>query len=166
MPLDFLRRIRLLKIPLLFLRKLLPPRRQRLVNPLSAAEPDNRALHALHRPRQRHLRHCPALLLRELLDAVDDCHGLGARGGGARRAGGGTFNLEGAGELAFCEGTPLDDCKKEGSEFSFFGGEMGVWAYRDNGYACFVAEFVHLALLLAVQKVVPVLVILASGIVD
>ena len=38
---------------------------------------------------------------------------------------------------------------------------MGGCAYRDDGYACFVAEPVHLTLLLAVQQVVPVLLTLA-----
>jgi len=72
MTLDSPGSIRLLQVLVLLLGQLLPFHAQRLVHAIHAREADDRRADLLVDPRQRHMAHLPALLLRQLLHALDD----------------------------------------------------------------------------------------------
>lgn len=128
--------VQLLKILLLLVAQHLPPRRDRLLDPLDAAEPDDGTRHSLVDPCQRHVRNRPVVLLGQLDDPPDD--------GQVRLA-----------RLPFI----LARAPVRGAKVGGLAGEVAAAQRRpgDEADARVVAEAVHLALLLAVQQVVVVL---------
>jgi hypothetical protein len=130
MPHNLLRQVRLLKILHLLLTQRLPPDAHRLIQPIQIAKPADRNRPLLHNPRQRHLAHLPALLLRQLVRPADDLLHVGILGLLEHRVplhalltlGDGGFGR--AGEQTAVEGRPGDEPDARfgavGVHFAFF----------------------------------------------
>ena len=135
MPADLPRLIELLEIPLLLRAQNLSPHGNRLVHPLHAAKPDDRARDPLVDPRQRHLAHLPAVLLRKLLYARNGLEVYFRRADSVRclivdRPRCATVRRGGAGKVAAAERCPL---KITGMLALNLGGEKGGGSEEKEG---------------------------------